>query len=120
MTAEPMDECRKNAYRYLLYWAMLDIRPIAWMRLRNPFRWPSDFRRMRRAGALADWLHNLALFASLDFARFDEEQFWKDGRSLASRDPGLDLARYQQIFENRVAEVADNCRSSPGSPSGDT
>ena len=30
-TAALMDERRKNAYRYLLYWAMLDIRPIAWV-----------------------------------------------------------------------------------------
>ena len=108
MTAEPMDERRKNAYRYLLYWAMLDIRPIAWLRLRNPLRWPGEFRRVRHAGALADWLHNLALFASLDFVRFDEEWFWKDGRSLEARYPGLDLARYQRIFEERVTEVADD------------
>ena len=39
-----MDDHRKNAYRYLLYWAMLDIRPIAWLRwfhgwrVLNPFR----------------------------------------------------------------------------------
>ena len=45
--------------------------------------------------------------ASLDFARFDEEWFWKDGRSLEARYPGLDLEVYQRIFEGRVAEVAD-------------
>lgn len=102
-----MDERRKNAYRYLLYWAMLDIRPIAWLRLGNPLRWPDEVRRIRRAGALADWLHNLALFSSLDFARFDEEWFWRDGRSLEARYPGLDLERYRRIFEDHLAGSAD-------------
>jgi hypothetical protein len=102
-----MDERRKNAYRYLLYQAMLDIRPIAWLRLRNPLRWPGAFHRIRQAGALADWLHNLALFASLDFVHFDEEWFWKDGRSLEAHYPGLNLARYQRIFEERADQAAD-------------
>jgi hypothetical protein len=102
-----MDERRKSAYRYLLYWAMLEIRPIAWPRLRNPFRRPGEVRRIRRAGALADWLHNLALFSSLDFSRFDEEWFWKDGRSLEARYPGLDLERYNRLFQERVEAAAD-------------
>src|SRR5689334_11918074 len=102
---ESMDERRKNAYRYLLYWALLDIRPIAWLRLRNPLRWPSAVRRFRRAGALADWLHNLALFSSLDFAHFDEEWFWRDGRSLEARYPGFELEWYQRVFEERLTDT---------------
>jgi len=102
-----MDERRKNAYRYLLYWATLDIRTIAWLRFRNPLRWPDLIRRVRQAGALADWFHNLALYSSLDFARFDEECFWKAGRSLQVRHTSLDVERYHRIFEDRVAESAD-------------
>jgi len=102
-----MDEQRKNAYRYLLYWAMLDIRAIAWLRLRNPFRWPGEIRRIRRAGALADWLHNLAFFSSRDFMHFDEDWFWRDGRSLEAHYPSIDLAGYQRIFEERLAESCD-------------
>jgi hypothetical protein len=107
MTAGPMDERRKDAYRYLLYWAMLDIRPIAWLRLQNPLRWPGESRRIHRAGAVADRLPNPALFASLDFVHFDEEWFWRDGRSLEARYPGLDLGRDQRNFEERIAEIAD-------------
>lgn len=106
-----MDEHRKNAYRYLLYWAMLDIRPVAWLRLRNLLCWPGEVRRIRRAGALADWLHNLALFSSMDFDGFDEEWFWRDGELLASRYPGLDLEQYRRIFEARLAEEATQLRA---------
>lgn len=70
----------------------------------NPLRWPGEFRRIRRAAILADWLHNLALFSSQDFAHFDEESFWQDGRALEARHPGLDLGRYLRIFEARVVE----------------
>ena len=78
-----VDEQRKKAYRYLLYHAMLDIRSSAWMstgvfRLLNPFYWRHLLRRARRAGVIADWLHDLALFSVLDFERFSEEWFWKD------------------------------------------
>jgi hypothetical protein len=100
---EPMDEHRKSAYRDLLYWAMLDIRTIVWPRLWNPFRWASEIRRIRRVGALADWLHNVALFSSLDFNGFDEDWFWREGRSLENRHPGLGLERYQHVFEDRLA-----------------
>ncbi len=53
-----MDDHRKNAYRYLLYRAMLDIRPIAWLRwfqgwrVLNPFHWRQCFRQVRFAGDL--------------------------------------------------------------------
>ena len=72
-----MNDRRKKAYRYLLYHAMLDIRSIGWieftgLRILNPFFWQTTFQRMRRAGFIADWLHNLALFAALDFRDFDE------------------------------------------------
>lgn len=75
-----MEHRRKQAYRYLLYRAMLDIRPICWMPLGsfNPFRWKETAGRVRRAGVIADWLHNLALFSALDFERFDEDWFWRE------------------------------------------
>ena len=99
-----MHDQKKQAYRHLLYRAMLDIRRLAWLRLRNPLRWPGELRRIRRAGALADWLHNLALFASLDFEHFDEEWFWEDGRKMEARHPGLDVGLYRQIFQQRLAD----------------
>lgn len=102
-----MDEQRKRAYRYLLYRAMLDIRSIAWLRMSNPLHWRRELRRVRRKGALADWLHNLALFSSLNFERFDEEWFWQDGRSLMERYPGFDLERYLQDFDRQLLEEND-------------
>ncbi len=72
-----MDEQRKNAYRYLLYRAMLDIRPLGWMnwgwvRAWNPLYWRRERPRIRYAGAVADWLHNMAAFSSRDFEGFNE------------------------------------------------
>ncbi len=102
-----MDDHRKNAYRYLLYWAMLDIRPIAWFSVRwwhlwNPLYWRRELRFIRKAGALADWLHNLAFFASSEFERFDEEWFWRDFESIQSRYPAFELSRYRAVFEGRL------------------
>jgi hypothetical protein len=104
-----MDERRKEAYRYLLYWAMLDIRPLAWVPTRwfhwlNPVFFWGWGRRVRRAGHLADWLHNLALFSALDFERFDEGMFWETLRWYEGRHPEFVLSHYRDIFERRLAE----------------
>lgn len=101
-----MDERRKQAYRYLLYWAMLDIRPIMWLprrwlRLFSPMFWAKDMRRIARAGTIAESMHNLALFSSLDFIRFDEERFWQDFQRLSGHD---DLSLYRSVFEQRLQE----------------
>lgn len=106
-----MDDHRKNAYRYLLYRAMLEIRPIAWVRwfhgwrVLNPLHWRWQFRRVRYAGSLADWLHNLALFSSLDFERFDEDWFWRDLEYLSKGYPNFEPTRYRVIFEGRLKEL---------------
>ena len=103
-----MDEQRKHAYRWLLYWAMLDIRPLRWIgggwrqRL-NPFCWWSSSRQVRVAGAIAEWLHNLAIYSVLDFARFDEEKFWRDYQWMLDNNPGAGLERYRAEFERRAS-----------------
>lgn len=99
-----MDVPRARAYRYLVYWAMLDIRLICqdfdhtW----NPFCWSRYARRIRCAGAIADWLHNLALFSSLNFRQFSEDVFWKDFELLRSRYPEFGLERYRDLFDKRL------------------
>src|SRR3954463_16520372 len=103
-----MDEQRKHAYRWLLYWAMLDIRPLgwsggSWCQKLNPYFWRSRSRRVRIAGAVAEWLHNLAIFSALDFARFDEERFWKDYQWMLDNNPRLGLERYRSEFERRAS-----------------
>ncbi|MEQ8789522.1 MAG: hypothetical protein RIC55_24725 [Pirellulaceae bacterium] len=102
-----MDDQRKNAYRYLLYWAMLDIRLVAWIRLPwwNPFAWRQTWRRIHYAGSVADWLHNLAFFASTEFEGFDEEWFWNELHSFERRFGDFDLGRYKSVFDRRLDEL---------------
>ncbi|WP_165222429.1 hypothetical protein [Aquisphaera insulae] len=104
-----MREDRKYAYRYLLYWATLDVRHVAWFSASwfpfwNPFAWSGSIQRVRRAGEIADWVHNLALFSALDFRSFDEERFWADFDSLQKRHSEIDLGYYNQIFEKALSE----------------
>jgi hypothetical protein len=106
-----MDAQRQKAYRYLLYHAMLDIRQIAWTpfgfsRFLNPFKWRATNQRIRRAGVVADWLHNLALFSALDFERFDEERFWRDFRLVNEQNPDFQLAHYEDAFERVLSGSA--------------
>jgi hypothetical protein len=75
-----IDSHRANAYRHLLDMAMLDIRMLCQSRGRMgwwPNEWRLAYRRSRRAGALADWLHNLASFAAREFRGFDDARFWQ-------------------------------------------
>jgi len=101
-----MDQHRKYACRYLLYWAMLDIRPIRWpprgMRQICPFFWIQHLRSLRQRGQLAEWLHNMAAFSCRDFADFDEQHFWGEYESLLVSCPGFNY--YRSIFENAVTE----------------
>ena len=102
-----MHEHRKYAYRYLLYWATLDIRPIAWLRIHwwNPLSWVGSIRRVRRAGAIADWVHNLALFSALEFQGFDDGLFWDEFERLRRIHPEYDLDHYRWVFDRAMSEA---------------
>ena len=102
-----MEERRKNAYRWLFYLAMLDIRQLAWMdwnwlTVWRPFYRKQQNRRVQFAGDIADWLHNLAMFSSLDFIHFDEEWFWREFDSLRGRYPEFALERYRNAFNEKA------------------
>lgn len=102
-----MDAQRKQAYRWLLYLATLEIRPLQWIGRRgwrrlNPFCWWSQSQQVRRAGAIADWLHNLAIYSAIDFDRFDEERFWKDYQWFLDNHPNAGLDMYRSEFERRA------------------
>ena len=104
----PVDEQRKQAYRWLLYWATLEIRPLRWIGQSwrdwlNPMRWLHYSRRVRMSGALADWLHNLAMFSALDFHDFDEERFWRDYEWFEKNYPSVRMVNYRDEF-SRCAE----------------
>lgn len=105
-----MDENRQNAYRFLLYQATLDIRPLSsfagWRwELLNPVRWRWHLRRVRLAGEIAEWLHNMAEFSGNGFERFDEERFWREYERLRERFPFMGAGRYQDMFERRLVEL---------------
>ncbi len=101
-----MDEHRKYAYRLLLYYAMLDIRPLAWISLKRDWYKPSNWffylRRVKELGALADWLHNLASFSRSDFEGFSEEQFWIEFEWLLSKHPCFEC--YRSHFQNAMVQ----------------
>lgn len=102
----PVNNKTKAAYRHLLYVAMLAIRNDCQSRgreSRNPFEWRRQYQRSGVAGATADWLHNLAQYSSLDFARFDEQQFWSEHAHLCRRFPSRMLERYREIFDEYLA-----------------
>lgn len=104
-----MDDARKNAYRFLLYWAMLEIRLLEHVahrpwRLLNPFTLRRALRDAARAGAVANWLHNLAQYAADDFRDFDEAWFWRDYDWLVQRHG--DGCGYRDVFDRRLAEPA--------------
>ena len=103
-----MDEKRLNAYRHLLYMALVDIRNGADHRIArslNPVRVWRRYHQHRLAGALADWLHNLAGFAAGDFEGFDEPRFWSHLGYLEERFPKEGFERYRSAFEQALAGV---------------
>jgi hypothetical protein len=108
-----LSENEKKAYRSLLYEAMLDIRNLCQPRgheSSNPFVWRRQYRQGRVAGALADWLHNLAQHAATEFSRFDTDWFWqeydcvcKQFSSHVGRDKLID---YRDRYEKHLAGAA--------------
>ncbi|MGZ5545105.1 MAG: hypothetical protein ACXWIU_10555 [Limisphaerales bacterium] len=83
-----LSESERAAYRSLLYDAMLDIRNLCQPRgreSRNPLVWRRLYLQGRLAGALADWLQNLAQYAAKDFFNFDTEWFWQEYDGLSRR-----------------------------------
>ncbi|MGC4031175.1 MAG: hypothetical protein QM754_05435 [Tepidisphaeraceae bacterium] len=107
METDLVDDARKYAYRYLIYWALLDIRPVrnlayGSLTLLNPFRLTRNRKQLKQAGDLASWLHNAAQFSAFDFSDFDEDRFWKQHAALAQEHPELQHCR--AAFERALSE----------------
>jgi hypothetical protein len=101
-----MNNYKKAAYRHLLYVSMLAIRNYCQSRSRasiNPLKWYRQYQHSIIAGALADWLHNLADFSVRDFDRFDEQRFWEEHTYLCRRFHQAKLYRYREIFDKYLA-----------------
>lgn len=105
-----MNKSRMQAYRWLLHEAMLAIRGLQWLdsgwrqRL-SPSFWRSFTTQAQIAGAIADWLHNLASYSAIDFYGFNEDWFWKDYKGMLSRYPNAGLERYRLEFERRATPI---------------
>lgn len=83
-------DAEKAALRDLIYFAMLEIRALCHSRgrmSRNPITVWRQYRQGRLAGAIADWLHNLAAYSAADFKGFDAEWFWREYDELSRRYP---------------------------------
>ena len=124
-----MTQNRKLAYNYLLYVAMLEIRSLEfwpyprskWCFL-SPRFWKKERHRIRYHGALADALHNLALYSSYHYEQFEEDMFWKTMDDLKTRFPDLG-GHYRHRFnlilqELETGVMIPNCWI-PGSTSND-
>lgn len=104
-----MDSAHKYAYRYLIYQGTLSIRPVAyvgsaWWERWNLLYWFRERRRIRSAGRLANWLHNLALFSAIDFVGFDEDTFWSELEELKIAFPADSFGRFRDYFKFAVSE----------------
>ena len=114
----PLNDQEKAAYRYLLYRAMVDIRNLCQSRGSeswSPLEWWRQYRRSRVAGALADWLHNLAAFASRDFEGFSADWFWQEYANLGKRlpDVGPSGYDYRLRYEEQLARLGESRTGKP-------
>jgi hypothetical protein len=95
-----MEHKRQQAYRYLLYQFLLDIRtaPAA------PEKWPQPEQQayVAYAGSLAYLLHNLALAAATSFEGFDEARFWQALAAFNERNPAIAATHLQPLFEAQL------------------
>lgn len=106
-----MDANRKNAYRYLLYQFLIEVRtvpipPSPQKFDTATFEWLT--KRNYYTGAVAYRLHNFALAAADDFIDFDEEHFWAGLEHFSRQNPEIPIAaRYRTVFERRLAELSN-------------
>jgi hypothetical protein len=108
---KPLSDAERKAYRNLLYEAMLDIRNLCQPRGKesfNPIVWRRQYMQGRIAGALADWLHNLALIATVDFRSLDAEGFWREYDGVCRRYSDVvgngKLMDYRHRYERHLAK----------------
>ncbi|HEX3623840.1 MAG TPA: hypothetical protein VH280_00285 [Verrucomicrobiae bacterium] len=104
-----LTEHQIGAYRYLLYWALLDFRDKCQPRRKeslNPVEWRRQYQDSR-AAAVAD---NLALYSASDFCAFDEEWFWKEFEGMRRHFFQVDFEHYRTAFERRLGELNGNLK----------
>jgi hypothetical protein len=99
-----MEDVRKQAYWFLLCAAMLHLKwdLASFGAGSSPWRLIIGTRQVRKAARRAVAFHNLAIFASLDFAGFREDPFWQEIDAFQARYPN-DPADYRRMFERKLA-----------------
>lgn len=105
-----MDEKRKAAYRYLLYWFCLELRSTApwgrdgWEAFWSLFKRYSRIKTLHYAHALGEAFHNLADFSHRDFIGFDEEHFWRIDMGIQERYTANKGLSYRKIFDDYLKQ----------------
>ena len=99
-----MDANRKSTFRELIYWGLVEIRLATSPRgfTMNPMELWQRHKRTDFAHEIAEWLHNLAQFSSLDFERFDEGRFWEDYEVFRKKYP---LDKHQSLFDKTLKDL---------------
>ncbi|WP_309714685.1 hypothetical protein [Armatimonas sp.] len=70
---------RKFAYRYLLYWAVVEARNLGSQATCGGLgQIPQRLTAAEGAFKRNEAVHNLAYYSALDFVGFDDERFWRD------------------------------------------
>ena len=99
-----MDEKRKQAYRYLLYKAMVYGKMYnKGIPSFNPFKMKRQLVYVANVGAFDYWLHNLAYYNYTDeWDKFREDWFWEEYKRWIKINPNLFLKSYKEIFEEEL------------------
>jgi hypothetical protein len=101
-----MNEKRKQAYRYLLYQAMIYGKCMDGVQLSlNPFEIRRQNLQLKNIGGLDSWLHNLAFYNYTDeWDKFSEKVFWEAYEFHLKRNPEV-LGYYKEIFEQELERL---------------
>jgi hypothetical protein len=91
---------RQEAYRHLLYAALVRMRMGSRAMWWNPLTWWRHASELTCLKDTADCFHNLAQFAIWHFENFDEARFWEDVARLGQVHGTKLVARYRGIFDD--------------------
>jgi hypothetical protein len=102
-----MTEEKKGLYRQLLYWAIIDMRMhsasgVGTLRGLLSRRRRTHYIINRFIYGMNNWLHNTALYSTIDFVGFKEELFWEDYRRFRQEFPA---DRWAGLTETIIKEL---------------
>ncbi len=112
-----MDEDRREAYRDLIYHAMLLLRayptwPVQGIKILSLRAWRQARHQAMLRSAIANWLHNLADYSARDFEGFSENAFWHEGRNWRRKYPEFDSLKMH--YDCKLFEIRNGTWPDPG------